>query len=226
MKLGGDGADALKRAQASSKNISLPPYNPKANVFVFFEFGPGPRKFATGEYHQELRFEVPQSPVVMAQVRVDPQNFPVAPTDDVGFQARTRGGRVMDHILGNKAVFKSTTDTIGNVALIGGLTTAAMSENHTAQGVGLGIALAGLLSKGISAATTPQADTRAWDNLPRYVSFACLELPPGPHIFNVEFHDAGGQILPMLTKSITVNVPDGKDKVVFISDQSVTPQTI
>jgi hypothetical protein len=226
-KLGGDGADAFKRAQGNAKNVKLPPYNLKANVMCFIEFGPGPVKYATGQYHEELRFNVPPSPVLAAQIKVDAQDFQVAPSDDVGFQAQTRGGRVMDHILGNKAVFKSTTDTVGNVALIGGLTTAAVSDNRTAQGVGLGIALAGLISKGISAATTPQADTRSWDNLPRYLSFASLEMSPGPHTLTVEFRNSSGATLLNFTKTFTVNVPaDGKDKVVFISDQSITPQTI
>jgi tetratricopeptide (TPR) repeat protein len=227
LKLGGDGTDAFNRANANAKNIKLPPYNPKANVLIFVEFGPGPTKFATGEYSEELRFYVSQSPVNLARIKVDTRDFPVAPADDVGFQAQTRGGRVMDHILGNKAVFKKTTDVVGNVALVGGLTTAAMSDNRTAQGVGLGIALAGLISKAVSASAKPEADTRSWDNLPRYLSFASLALPPGTHTVTVEFLDPAGQVLANLTKTLTVEVPaDGKDKVIFVSDQSVTPQKI
>jgi hypothetical protein len=226
-KLGSDGSDAFKRAEAASKNIKLPPYNTKANVLIFMEFGPGPTKYATGEYGQELRINVPPSPVKSALLKIDNMQFPVAPTDDVYFQASTRGGRAMDHILGNKAVFKSTTDTVGNVAMIGGLSTAAMSGDRTAQQVGLGIALAGLVSKVVSAATTPEADVRTWDNLPRYLSFANLSLSPGPHTIDVEFRDAAGAVLPNLNKTVSFEVPaDGKDKVLFVSDQSVTPLKI
>ena len=167
------------------------------------------------------------SPVNSAEFKVDGHAYPVAPADDVWFQASTRGGRAMDHILGNKAVFKKSTDVVGNVALIGGLSTAAFSDNRTAQQVGLGVALAGLISKGISAATTPEADTRSWDNLPRYISFANLEIPPGQHTITVEFRDPAGRTLPRLTKTLTVNVSeDGKDKVIFVSDQSSTPQQL
>ncbi|HEY5914838.1 MAG TPA: hypothetical protein VJA21_29965 [Verrucomicrobiae bacterium] len=226
-RLGGDGSDAFKRAQASAKHVKLPEYNLKANVFFFIEFGPGPTKFATGQYAQELRFHNTPSPVNQADVKVDSYEFPVAPTDDVWFQASTRGGRLMDHVLANKAVFKSATDTAGDVALIGGLSTAALSHDRTAQEVGLGVALAGLVSKAFSAATTPEADTRAWDNLPRYLSFASLNLAPGTHNVTVDFKDTGGQAVPGLRKTLTVKVPaDGKDKVVFISDQSITPQTL
>jgi hypothetical protein len=227
LKLGGGGQDAFKRAEAAAKGVTLPPYNPKANVLIFFDFGPGPTKFATGQYGQELRFRVQPSPVTSALFKVDGHDFPVAPTDDIWFQASTRGGRVMDHILGNKAVFKTTTDVAGTAAIVGGLTTAAVSSDKTVQGIGLGIALAGLVSKAISAATTPEADTRSWDNLPRYLSFANLPLPPGHHTITVEFKDPNGIVVPNLTKVIEFDVPpDGKDKVLFVSDRSLTPQTI
>jgi hypothetical protein len=226
-KLGGEASDVYNRAKANAKGITLPPYNPKANVLFFVEFGPGPTKFGTGEYGEQLRFGTPPCPVNLAEIKVDSMIFPVAPSDDVAFQATTRGGRVMDHVLGNKAVFKTTTDVAGTAAIIGGITTAAVSHDRTAQQVGLGIALAGLVSKAISAATVAEADIRTWDNLPRYLSFANMSLPPGQHAVTVQFKDPSGNIVPSLTKNLTINVPsDGKDKVVFVSDQSLTPQTL
>ena len=226
-KLGGDGSDAFKRAQAEAKGVKLPPYNLKANALFFVEFGPGPTKYATGQYKEQLRFTTAASPVASAELKVDALQIPIAPTDDLAFQATTRGGRVMDHVLGNKAVFKSATDTAGNVALIGGLTTAAVSGNRTAQEVGLGIALAGLVSKVVSAATVPAADTRSWENLPRYLSFASVPLPPGQHVATIQFLDASGRVVSNLTKTITVNITTtDRDKVVFVSDTSTTPQTL
>jgi hypothetical protein len=226
-KLGGDGSDAFKRAQADAKGVKLPPYNLNANAIFFIEFGPGPTKYASGQYQEELRFSTVPSPVTSAELNVDAFRIPIAPTDDVAFQATTRGGRVMDHILGNKAVFKSATDTAGNVALIGGLATAAASNNRTAQEVGLGLALAGLVSKVVSAATVPAADTRSWENLPRYLSFVNVPLPPGQHVATIQFLDASGHVHPDLTKSITVNITTtDRDKVVFVSDTSTTPQTL
>ena len=226
-KLGGDGSDAFKRAQADAKGVKLPPYNLNANAIFFIEFGPGPTKYASGQYQEELRFSTVPSPVTSAELKVDALQIPIAPTDDVAFQATTRGGRVMDHILGNKAVFKSVTDTAGNVALIGGLATAVASNNRTAQEVGLGLAFAGLVSKVVSAATVPAADTRSWENLPRYLSFVNVPLPPGQHVATIQFLDASGQVHPNLTKTITVNITTtDRDKVVFVSDTSTTPQTL
>jgi tetratricopeptide (TPR) repeat protein len=234
-KLGGDGADAFRRAQNNSTNaqpgrlkINLPAYSLKANVLFIVEFGPGPAKYATGQYHEELRFTTRNSPVVSARIKTGAVDLPVAPTDDVNFQATTRGGRVMDHVLANKAVFKSATDTAGNVAIISGAVLAGTQHGRhsAADEVGLGLLLAGVASKIISASTTPEADVRAWDNLPQFISFATLSLPVGQHTVTVEFLDAADKPADNLTKTITVNVtsPD-RDKVVFVSDTSTTPQT-
>ena len=225
-KLGGDGSDALKRAQAATKNVLSPAYNHKANLHCFVEFGPGPNKSATGRYGEELRFIVPESPVATAEIQSDDLEALLTPLDDVGFQAQTRGGRVMDHVLANKAVFKSGTDIAGDVALAGGLGTVLLSNNGTGREIGAGIALAGLIAKGISAATKPEADVRAWDNLPRYLCFASFELGSGPHTITIKFRNGSGVELPGLTKRFTVNIPNNKETVVFVSDQSVTPQNI
>jgi len=225
-KLAGDGSDAFKRAEKEARQAKPPPYDAGANVLFFLEFGLGPFKYATGQYREELRFSIRPSPVHSAEVEVDGQNIPAGPYDDLYFQATTRGGRVMDHILANKAVFKTSTDVAGNVGIIGGAV-AAVQRDRTSQEVGLGLIAAGVLSKIVSAATMPAADTRTWDNLPRYLSFAAIQLPPGQHAATIEFRDAAGNILPHLTKTVAFNVPsDGKDKVVFVSDRSSTPQTL
>jgi hypothetical protein len=225
-KLGGDGADAIGRAEKEAKFAKPPPPDKDANVLFFLEFGPGPRKHATGQYREELRFNIPASAVRSALVRVDGQTITVGPYDDLGFQATTRGGRVMDHVLANKAVFKATTDTVGNVGIIAGAITAT-SRDQTTQEVGLGLLAAGIVSKVISGNTRPAADTRMWDNLPHYLSFAAVRLPPGEHTATVEFLNSAGQPMSNLTKTITLNVPaDKRDKVVFVSDASKTPQTL
>lgn len=226
-KLGGDGSDAFKRAEANAKGVKLPPYNLQANLLLFLDFGPGPTKFATGQYGEQLRFRYPPSGIKSAEFTIDGHRYPVAPADDVAFQATTRGGRVMDHVLANKAVFKGTTDAIGTAAIIGGTTAAAVSDTRTGQNIGLGIALAGMVAKVISSAATPQADTRCWDNLPRFLSFAQLTVPPGQRVITVQFVDPAGQPISNLTKVLNVTFPeDGQARILFVSDQSSTPQTL
>jgi hypothetical protein len=227
-KLGQDGSDAYKRATNNCKTIQPPPpYNSKANVLFFLEYGPGVRKYATGRYHEELRFLVPPSPVYSAMITVNNQTITVGFYDDLGFQATTRGGRVMDHVLANKAIFQDVTGGVGNAAILGGALTAAASRNSTGQEVGLGVLAAGLILEGVSASTHPAADIRTWDNLPRFLSFAAVQLPPGQYPATVEFRDRNGYTIPNLTKTLTINVTaDNRDKIVFVSDRSRTPQTL
>ncbi len=227
-KLAGDGKEAFERAKKNSKNINLPDYNPKANVLFVVEFGPGPVKYATGQYREELRIRARSSSIVAARIKSGTVNLPVAPCDDVNFQATTRGGRVMDHILANKAVFKKTTDAVGDAAILSGaiLAGAGHRQHNAADEVGLGLLLAGLASKLASAATTPEADTRTWDNLPQFITYAMMSLPAGTHEVTVEFLEAGDKVVANLTKQITVNIADvTRDKVVFVSDSSTTPQS-
>lgn len=218
-KLGSDGSDAHKRALASLKAGTLPPYNPKANTLFFVEFGNGPIKYASGEYREQLRIREGVSLARSAIIKIGNQTIPAPPYDDLNFQATTRGGRVMDHILANKAVFKSATDTAGNAALLGGL---VVASNRNTQEAGLGLLAFGLVSKIVAASTTPAADIRSWNNLPQFLSFAAVELPPGSHSATIEFLDASGQPIPLLTKTAQINVAPGRDTVVFISDQSHT----
>jgi type 1 fimbria pilin len=125
----------------------------------------------------------------------------------------------MDHILANKAVFKSTSDNFGTAGILSGGILAG-TQRGAAQGVGLGLLAAGVLSKIVSSATTPEADTRAWDNLPQYISFAALDLAPGPHTATVEFTDAYGNVIPNLTKTVNFSISAGHDTVVFASDHT------
>ena len=215
---GGDGVDAFKRADESFKLGELPPYKKEPNTLLFLEFGDGPRKYAAGEYGEQLRFESGRSPVKGAWVKVANKAIRIAPYDDVNYQAMTRGGRVMDHILANKAVFKSVTDDIGTAAIISGAVV-GMHDHRNAE-IGLGLVAAGVISKIFAAATTPNADTRAWNNLPGYISFVAVDLPPGSHTATIEFTDAAGNVLPSMTKTINFNVSAGSDAVLFASDHN------
>lgn len=231
-ELGGDGADAIQRANEHAKMWRPPGFDRRANVFFFVEYGTGPTKYATGQYGEELRFRCTDSRVRNARVRVGGRDLKTPPYDDLCFQATTRGGRVMDHILANKAVFKTTTGAVGGAAMATGAILATQRDTQTA---GLALLGAGLVSTIVSAATTPQADTRAWDSLPLYLSFTFSQLPPGPHTATVEFLDAAGRVIVGLTKSVTFTVTEPHlvpgsgetgDVVIFVSDKSTTPQTL
>ncbi len=228
-KLGGDGSDSFARAQRhAGERLALPPYQPKANVLVFAEYGYGPRKYATGQYGELLRFYTDDSPSRAARLVLDggvPVPLPVY--DDLGYQATTRGGRVMDHILGNKAVFKTGASVAGDVALAGSAIAHDSARRRDREGkdsddqefAAFGLGVLGMLGKLASAATDAQADTRQWDNLPQRLSFAALTLPPGAHVGRIEFLDRDGNVLEQRTQSVTFSVgPEGRDTVVFLSE--------
>ncbi len=211
-----DGSDALQRAQHNYTGM-LPPFEPEANVLVFAEFGRGPKKYAGGEYEEELYFQPGSSLARNAVLRVAGQSVLIGAYDDVSFQATTRGGRVMDHILANKAVFKETTDLVGDAALIGAGISAYQPREHRNDGLTVGLAAVGLISKIASAATTPAADTRCWDNLPQGLGFAGLKLAPGQYPATVEFRAADGSIVSTREFTLPVN-PAPANTVLLLSE--------
>jgi hypothetical protein len=223
VKLGGDGSDALQRALSVAKLSAPPPYSANANVLFFVDYGPGPTKFAAGEYSQHLMFREGKTPIRSVQLQIAGKTYRLRPYDDLHFQATTRGGRVMDHILANKASFKTATGVAGDAALVSGV---VLANGRDTREAGLGLAAAGLISKIVSAGTTPEADTRSWDNLPLYLSFGAFELPPGEHVATIDFLDEANRLISGLTKSITINVSADRDKVVYVNERSKTPQKL
>jgi hypothetical protein len=240
VKLAADGSDALARAEKLAKH-PLPAYDPQANVLCFVEFGQGPQKIATGQYGEQLRFRLSRSRIHSALLSVDGQNVSFLPWDNLSYQAATRGGRVMDYVLGNKAVYKQTTEVAGNVLLAGSAVAAdnvyrekrtvvtdangrahevvETEKNEGAETAALLMGAAGILSKLTSSAMQTKADTRTWDNLPQYLSFSAFRLPPGEHAGLLQFFDGDGQPVPDLTRRVSLTVGDPvRDTVVFLSE--------
>ena len=230
VKLGGDGTDALARARRhAGERLPLPDYAPGANVLIFAEYGYGPRKFAAGAYGEQLRFRTDDSPTRSARLILDNGRrvIPLPAWDDLHFQATTRGGRVMDHILGNKAVFKATTSAAADVALAGSMIAAQEARRRDRQGrsedsanaTALGLGVLGLIGKIAAGATQTQADTRQWHNLPQRLGFAALTLPPGQYLGRIEFLDRSGAVLATRTRQLAFQVPaDSRDTILFFSE--------
>lgn len=231
-KLAADGSDALGRAEKNAQH-PLPTYDPQATVLVFSEWGRGPLKFADGAYGEQLKFSDPPSAAKSARLHIDGRTVEIAPWDDLYFQATTRGGRVMDYILGHKAVFKGTTDAVGDVALVGAAIAHERAQQQRYEGesgrgsdqTAVALAAIGLFSKVLSAATVAQADTRAWDNLPRYLGFTALRIASGEHAARIEYLDENGRVLEAHTREFTIQVPAGSDRdtVVFLSELAKNP---
>ncbi len=214
-KLQLDWAESLLRAQQNYHG-TLPPLDPAANVLVFVEFGRGPRKYAGGEYGEVLHFQPGTALARTAVLRIDDRVVRMGPIDDVSYQATTRGGRVMDQILDNKAEFKATADNVGDAALVGAAISAYQPRSHRSDGLTAGLAAVGVLSKLVAAATTPEADTRCWDNLPNNLGFAALKLPPGEYAATVEFLAGDGRAGPVALRSLRFVVPNAPNGAVLL----------
>jgi hypothetical protein len=224
VKLGGDGKDEYDRAVKNARGASAPPaYNKDANVLMFIEFGHGPKKFATGAHAEQLRFSEETSAVRSVNLHVDKDQYSLVPYDDLQWQATTRGGREMDHILANKAVFKDVTK---GVAIAGGVTSFMLADPNQIARRGYP-SEAALIAGGVAAvagalnlATKTEADIRAWDNLPRYLTFAPMQLPPGEHSIVIDFRDASGRTISTRTVKFTVPSNSTKDTVLFVSEHN------
>ncbi|MBA4135911.1 MAG: hypothetical protein C0518_01190 [Opitutus sp.] len=229
LRLGGDATEELARARAMTSR-PLPDYDREARVLVVAEWGRGPLKFADGPHGQLLRFAESVSEAHHAVLRVAGQTVTLTPWDDVYFQATTRGGRTMDFILGDKAVFKDTTGAVGDAALVGALIAADRAAYRGSEGsahTALALAAAGIFSKVLSASANATADTRTWDNLPRYLSFAALRLPPGGHAATITFLDAHGRELSPGARPLTIRVSDNQqDTLVFLSEHATRREAL
>jgi hypothetical protein len=192
--LPGDAAAALKRAaEFSSRQGNVPPPTPACNVLIVAETGSGPMKYRAGEYGELMRYREVPNPVknitVLQQGKIVATS---AAAESLYVQATTRGKRQVDAILAGKARFKQGT----GAAAVGLGAGALIASQHDRQGIATGV-LAGLalLSAGLSAATTPQADIRTWDNLPDSIFFICLSLPPGESALTIKGCNMVGSVV-------------------------------
>jgi tetratricopeptide (TPR) repeat protein len=126
-----------------------------SNTLLLVESGTSPVKSATGGYGEGLQFKAGDNPFVA--VTADGQPVPLLA--DVGWQARTLGGRQVDAILDGKASFRKGSEAVGEI----GLQAALSGGGSDAAGA---LAVVGIAAMLVSSATKPKADIRYWDNLP------------------------------------------------------------
>ena len=164
-----------------------------ANLLLLAETGRGPRKIAKGEHLELLTFARGAGfGDTQAKFVVDREAVPAVLAEDIYFQASTRGGRQVDHVLDGKASFKSGTDKVGDIMLAGGAAAAHMGASYgddSAALAGAVVALGGLIAKGMAAAMRPESDTRTWDNLPDRVHLAAIRSTAAGESIKVQFLD-------------------------------------
>lgn len=215
-KLRGDAAPLLARARAHARLSSLRDLAPKDNVLIFAQFGFGPLKRASGPEGGRLVYTGGFADARAALIRVNGRGVRVPLFDEVGWQARTRGRRQVAEVLDTKAAFKQSASRAGDLGLAGGSVLARAPQMRTAA---VGLMAVGTGAKAVAGATQPRADTRTWDNLPQYIGFGSLRLPPGRHRATVDFVNAAGRVLADLRRQLEIEVKPRGDTVVFVADQ-------
>jgi len=195
-------------------------------VLVIAETGQGPMKRAVSpngdDRPRALTFRR-IGPAGRAQVSWRPptagkdapsKTVALLPVEDIFHQASTRGGRAFDMILDGKAQFKSTANTIGDVALVGALGAASVASNSRNRDVQNGAAIAtgallmmALIGKATAAAVEADADTRTWETLPDQVHLIPLNLPDSVTHVTVTILRPDGE--PRLTREVPVHRAKG-----------------
>jgi hypothetical protein len=170
---------------AATANADLARPEPDHNLLVLADGGIGPTKFGDGQYREVLKVADGTDAGVtgvftLAMDGSEPLTLEAKRATDITFQATTRGGRPVQGILNGKAQFKETSGVIGEAATTAGLAMLANAGDDSDMAAAGGIiAIAGLFAGAMSAAATPAADVRYWDNLPNAV-FAATAKVSGP----------------------------------------------
>lgn len=142
------------------------------DFLVIVETGKSPRKLGDGVGHYQMRlFRGRDFDDTRANLVLDGNEHLLYPTEDIAFQAKTRGSRPIDAILEGQVNFKRRTESIATnltetaqVAMVSAPLLEGASSNVGAVAGGLGIV--GVTAAMIAQNAKPRADTRYWSNLP------------------------------------------------------------
>jgi len=184
--------DYYKQAIKYKPKLTKP--NNKNNVLLIATSGISPVKKRQGKYNEQMFFDVGSDlasyKMASPDLTVKSKKINFVNSENLHWQATTRGGRTIDIINEGKAVFKDKTEKTGDTFLKTGnalMNTSQYSNNKNIGNAGAVFALVGLFSKGISKASKPTADIRYWDNLPSLIYLATgnkKTLKKGPLKFN------------------------------------------
>lgn len=174
-------SDHMNRAKSINASLSDIVTNPPKNLAIM-DVGYGPIKVRSGQYNEILQFiDNPANGKTIPHLYSSNTEIgtPVL-ASDLFYQATTRGGRVVDSINAGKANFKNNAETVAKVGEGIAATGLAMSMAGNQNGgyVAGGGLLIALVSAGVAAATTPEADARYWENLPKQIYLTSLDVTP------------------------------------------------
>lgn len=182
------------------------------NAFIVAWTGTPPEYIRGGE-HKEIRYCIPgHDPVQAVTLEVGKGEITAANgLADINFQATTRGKRVMDEVLKDKALVKTGFEASGNILIKGGvacLLVASQQSDGNARAVlfivGGACITTGLTAYVVGACINPDADVRSWKCIPANFRILPVHLQPGQRTLKL---NAYSQWDCVAKKSVTVNIP-------------------
>lgn len=183
------------------------PPRQRATVLVV-ETGRAPKKLADGRSHAELVYRrgegFDDQTVEATCVGSDRRFFPSS-SEDLFFQASTRGGREVERILEGKVVFRDRLEETGEglrgAAAASGVAAAASGSAATGA-VGAVADLIGGFSRLVAANAKARVDTRAWKSLPDRLHLIFVPPAEACSEITVTHLDSAEQPIPGLTRRI------------------------
>ncbi len=236
MKLGEGLAavDSFKRAKELVQALPVPKYTDNTLVVVFS--GTGPLKEQSGKYQDILVFT--QKDVGTTQVELSKPSFgrlPVfyeaAMSDDMYFQATTRGGRPIDQVNEYKAIVKDTTKSVGWAFIIAGAlclgTALILASSKSGNGdatiimvsVGGGLIVIGVTGHIVALCIKTKADTRNIAHVPGKIHLWSGLVSPGEQEIPVKITnvvDGTSNASPQLIFQKCIVSPNKKNNVVLV----------
>tara|TARA_B100000161_G_scaffold216544_1_gene161499 strand:+ start:2275 stop:3588 length:1314 start_codon:yes stop_codon:yes gene_type:complete len=179
-----DEADVLLARLSNNQDTSalfsqLGPQRGKKNL-VLIEAGEPPMKIASSQYLNVLKYSKRPNDKIIFRGQASKEKT-LRLVGDILFQASTRGGRLVDAIIGEKVKFSEDAVTLRNTALGASAVSLGVSSHLLADGnndaaaaaalVGVGFAVVSGLAEIAARSAATKADTRYWDNLPGSIYF-------------------------------------------------------
>lgn len=218
----GGAAEAFDWVDYLRPDLPLPEEVDSTTLLLIVETGFGPRKRQDGIDGEQLRFFRGRSfSEDSVNARIGNQVHALHMVENIYWQAATRGGRAVDSIIEGKVAFAQGTAEAGNLLTDLSEISAASSGSRWTTGrtdvTSRTIGALGVAALLFSSKARPAVDDRYWDNLPDAVHVVPLSLDPGEHTVTIEFFDEDGDLLPDLSRTVKVTVPQDELGIAWVS---------
>lgn len=216
--------ESFQEVEKYRPDFVIPPRN--HNVLLIAETGNAPQKMAVGRGGAALGFVEGQGfREDSVRFQTDRSSYAGFPMENIFWQANTRGGRQVDHILAGKVSFQETNQVMGQTLTQLSLHTLAMSPQFGDEAgvvaiVAGVIGLVGLGQQAVAGRTQTQADTRNWDNLPDQVHVVTLNSKDNAQDLKVEFFKPNGRPVAKLDQEANINFVNSRSGFAWVRARS------